>query len=126
MEKRKSIEVLAAEIIEKLKQLKYAYNTICGFRASFNRICVFARDRDEVYFSEEFGKEYLEKKCGCTTDYYLEAFPRKAKQAIRSIRLIGDYQLHGVIIRRIVKRKGYVKPPQFEEILTAYQEGMRR
>lgn len=122
MEKKKPIDVLAAEVIEKLKQLNYAYHTICGYRASFNRICAFARDKDEPYFSEEFGREYLRQKYSCTADYYLEAFPQKAKQAIRSIRLLGDYQLHGVIIRRIVKRKGYVKPPQFEEILTAYEK----
>ena len=122
MEQRKPIEALAAEVIEKLEQLNYAHNTICGFRTSFNRICAFSRERDELYFSEEFGKEYLREKCCCITDYYLETFPPKAKQAIRSIRLLGDYQLHGVIIRRIVKRKGYVKPPQFEEALTAYEK----
>jgi integrase/recombinase XerD len=121
MEKKKPIEVLSTEVIEKLKQLNYAYHTICGYRASFNRICAFARDRDELYFSEEFGREYIGKRYGCTTDYYLEAFPPKAREAIRSIRLLGDYQLHGVILRRIVKRKGYVKPPQFEEVLTAYE-----
>jgi len=122
MEKKKPIEVLATEVVEKLKQLNYASNTICGYRASFNRICAFARDRDELYFSEEFGREYLRQKYSCTADYYLEAFPQKAKPAIRSVRLLGDYQLHGVIIRRIVKRKGYVKPPQFEEVLTAYEK----
>ena len=122
MEQRKPIEALATEIIEKLEQLNYAHNTICGFRTSFNRICAFARERDELYFSEEFGKEYLREKCCCITDYFLKTFPPKAKQAIRSIRLLGDYQLHGVIIRRIVKRKGYVKPPQFEEALTAYEK----
>ena len=122
MEQRKPIEALAGEVIEKLEQLNYAHNTICGFRTSFNRICAFARERDELYFSEEFGKEYLREKCCCITDYFLKTFPPKAKQAIRSIRLLGDYQLHGVIIRRIVKRKGYVKPPQFEEALTAYEK----
>lgn len=122
MATRIPIEALAAEVIEALKKLNYAYNTVCGIRASFNRICVFARDRNELYFSEELGKEYLRDKYGCTTNYYLEPFPRKAKQAIRSIRLLGDYQLHGVVIRRIVKRKGYVKPSQFEEILTAYEK----
>jgi site-specific recombinase XerD len=122
METRKPIEVLATEVIEKLKQLNYAYNTICGLRASFNRICAFARDRGELHFSENLGKEYLRKKYGSIADYYLESFPSKATQAIRSIRLLGDYQLHGVVIRRIVKRKGYVKPPQFEEMLTAYEK----
>jgi site-specific recombinase XerD len=122
MEKRRPIEALAAEVIKELEHLNYAYNTKCGLRASFNRICAFARDRNERYFSEDFGKDYLREKHGCTTDYYLESFPRKARQAIRSIRLLGDYQLHGVVIRRIKKRKGYVKPPQFEEVLTAYEK----
>lgn len=72
---RKPIKVLALEVTEKLKQLNYAYNTLCGLRASFMRICAFAQDRDELYFSEKFGKEYLKEKYGCTTDYYLESFP---------------------------------------------------
>ncbi|KPA09527.1 hypothetical protein MHK_010271, partial [Candidatus Magnetomorum sp. HK-1] len=31
----------------------------------------------------------------------------KFKAPIRKIRILGDYQLHGVIIRRIVKKPGY-------------------
>ena len=84
MEKLKPIKVLAAEVIEKLKRLNYAYNSICGFRSSFNRICAFARERNQLYFSEELGKEYLSKRYGCSVDYYLEAFPQKAKGAIRA------------------------------------------
>ncbi|MCL6443932.1 MAG: tyrosine-type recombinase/integrase [Alicyclobacillus sp.] len=122
MENKKLIELLAAEVIEELKRLNYAYNTLCALRASFNRICAFAREKGEPYFSEQLGKDYLREKYGCTIDYYLEPFPKKAKEAIRSIRLLGDYQLHGVVIRRIVKRKGYLKPPQFEEVLTAYEK----
>ncbi|KAB2951505.1 tyrosine-type recombinase/integrase [Heliorestis acidaminivorans] len=122
METRKPIEALSAEVIKELERLNYAYNTVCGLRASFKRICAFAQDRNELYFSENLGKEYLKEKYSCTTDYYLESFPPKAKQAIRSVRLLGDYQLHGVVIRRIKKRKGYVKPPQFEAVLTAYEK----
>jgi site-specific recombinase XerD len=122
MEPRKPIEELAAEVVKELERLHYAYNTICQLRASFKRICAFARDRNVQYFSEDFGKVYLKEKYGCTTNYYLDIFPKKAKQAIRSVRLLGDFQLHGVVIRRIKKRKGYVKPPQFEEALTAYEK----
>jgi site-specific recombinase XerD len=121
METRKPIEVLAAEVIEELKRLNYRYNTICGFRASFNRICTFARDRGEQYFSENMGKVYLKERYDCSIDYYLESFPKKGKEAIRAIRLLGDYQLHGVVVRRIVKRKDYVKPPQFQDVLTTYE-----
>lgn len=120
METRKPIDVLTAEVMEELGKLNYAYNTICGLRASFKRICEFARDKGEQYFSEALGREYLKEKYNCI-DYFQEVFPEKARQAIRSVRLLGDYQLHGVILRRIVKRKGYTKPPQFQDILTAYE-----
>lgn len=65
METRKPIEVLAVEVIKELKRLNYAYNTVCGLRASFKKICAFARDRNEPYFSENLGKEYLKEKYGC-------------------------------------------------------------
>lgn len=122
METKKPIEELAAEVVGELKKLNYAYNTVCGLRASFNRICTFARERGELFFSESLGQDYLKEKYDCTIDYYMEPFPKKAKEAIRSIRLLGDYQLHGVIVRRIVKRKGYVKPPQFKEVLSTYED----
>ena len=122
METRRPIKVLAVVVIKELERLNYAYNTLCGFRSSFKRICAYARDRNVLYFSEDFGREYLKEKYGCTKDYNLEDFPKKAKGAIRSVRLLGDYQLHGVVIRRIKKRKGYVKPPQFKEALTAYEK----
>ena len=117
-----TIRELAAKVLEELKRLNYSYNTICQFRAAFNRITAFADEMGIEHFTEEFGRAYLAKKYNCTIDYYQEAYPKNAKHPIRCIRLLGDYQLHGVIIRRIVKKKGYVKPPQFEDILNAYEK----
>ena len=48
--------------------------------------------------------------------------PKELKGPIRRIRVLGDFQLHGVILRRIVKRPGYVKPPQFEKELATYEK----
>lgn len=121
METKLTIKELSHVVLEELEQMNYAYNSICGFRASFNRIIAFADQLGETYFTEELGNKYLAQKYNCAVNYYLEAFPHKAKSAIRSVRLLGDYQLHGVIIRRIVKKKGYVKPLQFEQVLTAYE-----
>ena len=122
MEKVLNLTQLSAKVLEELGRLNYAYNTVCQFRASFNRFIKFAETNNEFYFSEELGKKYLAERYECTVNYYLESYPKHAKHAIRSIRMLGDYQIHGIIIRRINKKKGYVKPPQFEEILTAYEK----
>src|SRR5690625_5262583 len=122
METRFPIEELVAKVLSELKRLNYAYNTICGYRAFYKRVIAFVKENNEVYFSEAIGRQFLEEKYNLTIDYYKEAMPKQLKDPIRRIRVLGDYQLHGVIIRRIVKKKGYVKPPQFEKELIAYEK----
>src|SRR5690625_3601833 len=116
------IEELASKVLSELERLNYAYNTICGFRSFYKRVIVFAKEKDEIYFSEALGRDFLKEKYNCTVNYYKEAMPRRLKDPIRKIRVLGDYQLHGVIIRRIVKKPKYVKPPQFEKELIAYEK----
>lgn len=122
MEMRLTIKELVSTVIAELERLGYSYNSICGFRAFFKRFIAFAETRGELYFSEDLGKKFLEEQYSCKVNYYQESFPKKAKHAIRCIRLLGDYQLHGIIVRRIVKKAGYIKPPQFERVLTAYEK----
>lgn len=122
MENRIPINELVSKVLEELERLNYAYNTLCSYRAFYRRIIAFAKEKEELYFSEELGRSFLKEKYNCTINYYTEAMPKSLKDPIRRIRVLGDYQLHGVIIRRIVKKPGYVKPRQFEKVLTAYEK----
>lgn len=121
METKLTINELAAKVLAELERLNYSYNSLCGFRAFYKRVIAFANEKEELYFSEKLGREFLKEKYDCTINYYTEAMPSQYKNPIRRIRILGDYQLHGVIVRRIVKKPGYVKPPQFEKELTAYE-----
>lgn len=116
-----TINELVDKVLAELERLNYSYNSLCGFRAFYKRVIAFADEKEELYFSEALGKEFLKEKYNCTINYYTEAMPKSYKNLIRKIRVLGDYQLHGVIVRRIVKKPGYVKPPQFEKELTAYE-----
>jgi integrase/recombinase XerD len=116
-----TIKELSVKVLEELQRLNYSYHSICNFRAAFIRIQAFAEEKGERYFTEDLGRQYLLEHYNCSVNYYSEACPRNAKTAMRQVRLLGDYQLHGVIIRRIVKKKDYVKPPQFEKVLTDYE-----
>ena len=109
------IEELAAKVIAELERLRYSYNSICGFRAFYKRVIAFAREKKEHYFSEALGREFLKEKYNCTINYYKEVMPMSYKDPIRRIRALGDYQLHGVIVRRIVKKPGYIKPLPLEQ-----------
>ena len=122
MKTKLPIEELVAKVLAELERLAYAHNTICGFRAFFKRIVSFAREKNEPYFSEKLGRDFLKEEYGCSINYYTQDVPKSYAGPIRAIRILGDFQLHGVIVRRIVKRKGYTKPPQFEKELTSYEK----
>jgi len=122
METKLTINELVDKVLAELERLNYSYNSLCGFRAFYKRVIAFANEKEELYFSEELGRAFLKESYNCTVNYYTEVMPKSYRGPIRRIRILGDYQLHGVIIRRIVKKPGYVKPPQFEKELTAYEK----
>jgi len=115
METKLTINELVSKVLAELERLNYSYNSLCGFRAFYKRVTAFAREREEVYFSEELGREFLKEKYNCTINYYTETMPRPYKNPIRGIRILGDYQLHGVII-----------PSQFKKELAAYERECER
>ncbi|MBC8390797.1 MAG: tyrosine-type recombinase/integrase [Actinobacteria bacterium] len=122
MKTKLPIEELVTKVLAELKRLNYSHNSICGFRCFYKRVIAFANEKGEHYFSEKLGRDFLKEKYGYRINYYAQAMPKKLKGPIRRIRVLGDFQLHGVIIRRIVKRPGYAKPPQFEKELIAYEK----
>lgn len=121
MEQKPTINELIYLVLAELKRMNYCYTSLCYFRSFYRKLSVYADENKEEYFSEELGRKYLREKYNCTVDYYHENLPSQFKEHIRKIRILGDYQLHGVVIRRIVKKPGYVKPPQFEKELKAYE-----
>jgi integrase/recombinase XerD len=126
METKLTINELVSKVLAELERLNYSNNSLCGFRAFYKRVIAFANEKEEFYFSEELGREFLKEKYNCTINYYMEAMPKSHREPIRRIRVLGDYQLHGVIIRRIVKKPQYVKPSQFKKELTAYERECER
>ena len=122
METRLPIKELVSKVLAEFERLKYSNSSICGFRSFYKRVIAFANEKEERYFTEELGRDFLKERYNCRVNYYMEAMPKTFSGPIRRIRVLGDYQLHGVIIRRIVKKPGYVKPPQFEKELIAYEK----
>jgi integrase/recombinase XerD len=121
MLQKPTINELIDLVLKELKRRNYRYNTFCQFRSFYKKFSAYLQEHNEKYFSEELGRKYLHEAYNCTIDYYNNMMSKKDRYYIRKIRVLGDYQLHGVIIRRIVKKKGYRKPPQFEQELTAYE-----
>ena len=62
MKEKIPIEELTAKVVNELERLNYAYNTVCGFRAFYRRLIAFAIEKQERYYSESLGHEFLKEK----------------------------------------------------------------
>lgn len=116
-----TIEKLVEKVLSELENLKYSCCYLYGFRAFYRRMIAFAKNKNEKYFSVAFGADFLREECDCTPNFPTLKMPIKQKNFIRKIRILEDYQLNGIITRRMAKKPKHVKPEQFKKVLSAYE-----
>lgn len=124
MKPKLTLQELIETVIQKMQEMDYAHNTIINYQRFYKRFLSYAENSGELYFSEELGARYLKEKYGCSHDTIHENSPTKAlRTQIRYIRVLGDYQIHGIILRRkLGPAAASVCPAQFKEAFDNYQK----
>jgi len=100
MKPERSIEELVAAVLGQLERLKYAENTRAGYRRTYRRLVRFADSAGEKVYSESLGNRFLQANYAFDLDTYTVTLYRSFRNEVRCIRVLGDYQLHGAILRR--------------------------
>jgi integrase len=101
MENKRLLKDLIAIVLEKMSQMDYATSTLKAYRWSYGRLKRFAEERGELYFSEKLGSEFLKSRYQYKGNTLYDSTKLGyIKAQIRSIRVLGDYQIHGFILRR--------------------------
>lgn len=118
-----TLNELASIVLNRLEELDYSPNTITNYRRFYRRFLEYAHARGETYFSEALGRSYLHDFYGCDVDTIHEKAPSKKQSTqIRYIRVLGDYQIHGTILRRKMGPLAAAEcPPQFSEGFDSYK-----
>jgi site-specific recombinase XerD len=95
------IRTLIETVLQELRKLNYSENSIVNYRRFYNRLARFAQEEGEAFYSEDFGSRFLMKYYDCRVNTITDTAPTsRLHTQIRCIRLLGDYQLHGIILRR--------------------------
>ncbi|MEK3885827.1 site-specific integrase [Paenibacillus sp. PL2-23] len=105
---------------KELYRLHYNEQTIKYYRSMWRRIASYLESESIHHFSEEAGLRFLEReynyfeleKAGNLTQSIINVF--------RVVRMLGDYQLHGCILRRYYKQKKLLQSMAYEEMLQRY------
>jgi integrase/recombinase XerD len=82
----------------------------------------FAQGQDEVYYSEKLGVDYIEKKINILQEDFIGSLKKGEVQKLRVIRMLGDFQLHGSVLRRNFKHKEILHNQYFIGVISNFKQ----
>jgi len=115
-----SLQELTDRLEKELYRLHYNEQSVKYYRGMWKRIAKFFASEGVDHFKEDIGMRFLEKeynffeleKSGQLTQSIINVF--------RVIRMLGDFQRHGSILRRYYKQKELLQNNEFKDILQRY------
>jgi len=117
MEKQ-TIKSIIGQLKEEMERYEYSKITIQRNISVWNNFIKYANENQTVYFSEDLGEKYLLEQ------YNYPSPPQgrltcRVQTAVRAIRMLGDYQLHGCILKSS-RRYTSTYPKQFTDLTNEY------
>lgn len=105
---------------QELERLHYAPQSRKYYRQIWRKIAAFLEENQATQFTEGLGLRFLETRY----DYpILEAASQLTQSIInvgRVVRMLGDFQQHGSILRHYYKQRQLLQIPAFQTVLEAY------
>ncbi len=82
----------------------------------------FAEERDEAYYSERLGIDFVEKYFNILEKNFEGVLSQSEVQNLRVIRMLGDFQLHGSVLRRYYKHKEILHNQHFIKVINDFKQ----
>ena len=101
----KPLKNLLQELENELLRLGYTEGSMKFYRNRWEKIIQFAEERDEIFYSEQLGINYVEHHYQILEKDFEKTLSQKDTQELRIIRMIGDFQLHHTVLRRYYKHR---------------------
>lgn len=112
----KPLTKLLENLEQELLRLGYTKGSLTFYQNRWKKLLRFAKEKKEMYFSERLGIAFIEKYFNILEKDFEGTLTQAEVQNLRVIRMLGDFQLHGSILRRYYKHKEILTDPYFIEI----------
>ena len=118
--KSSPLQDLIARLENELYRLHYTEGTVKYYRRMWGRIVTFFENEGIDHFTEEVGMRFLDKRYNFFELEEAGDLTQSIINAFRVVRMLGDFQLHGSILRRYYKQNDLLHNNEFKEILHHY------
>jgi hypothetical protein len=119
---KKPLKDLLQELEQELLRLGYTEGSMKFYRNRWKKIIQFAEERSEVFYSEQFGIDYIEYHYQILEKDFDKTLTQKDTQELRIIRMIGDFQLHHTVLRRYYKHRELLTDPYYKGISKSFKK----
>lgn len=111
--KKQSLADLLHDLEQEMLRLGYTKGSMQFYRRRWGDLLQFAQEREEVFYSEQLGLDFLEKHFRIFEMDLHHTLSQSETQELRIIRMVGDFQLHRSILRRYYKHRQILTEPSF-------------
>jgi integrase/recombinase XerD len=119
---KKLLKELIQELDQEMLRLGYTKGSMLFYRRRWKMLMKFAEERNETYFSERLGIDFVEKHFHIFEKDFNQTLSQSETQELRIIRMIGDFQLHHTVLRRYYKHKEILTNPYFIAISIRFKQ----
>jgi integrase len=113
----RTLKELLSGLEQEMLRLGYTEGSMKFYRSRWKLIMEFAEEKDEIYYSERLGIDFIEKHFHILEKDFEGTLTQAEVQNLRIVRMIGDFQLHHTILRRYYKHKEILTDPYFIGII---------
>ncbi|MCP4251888.1 MAG: tyrosine-type recombinase/integrase [Candidatus Scalindua sp.] len=92
------------------------------YKRRWQTILTFAEEQGKTYYSERLGIDFVEKHFNILEKDFEGALIQSEVQNLRVIRMLGDFQLHGTILRRYYKHKEILHNQYFIKVINDFKQ----
>jgi site-specific recombinase XerD len=117
-----SVTKLTCLLEQELVRQGYKEATLNYYRANWKGIIAYFEKRGEKYFSETIAMDYVDSKCDFFAKEKSGLLTQSNNYLFRIVRMMGDYQQHGIVLRRYMKSLSRVNDDFNKKCLDAFTE----
>jgi site-specific recombinase XerD len=116
-----TLQELVLNLEQELLRLGYSKGSMIFYKRRWKMLLAFAEEQGEIYFSENLGINFIEKQFNILQKDFEGTLTQAEVQNIRVIRMLGDFQLYGTVLRRYYKHKEILKSIYFIKIIEDFK-----
>ena len=111
---------LTERLEKELYRLHYTQASVLQYRRMWRRIATFLEHEGLDHFTEESGMRFLDEQYNFFELEKTGELTQSIINVFRIVRMLGDFQQHGSILRRYYKHKELLQLNEFKEVLQGY------